>query len=163
MKTRTKHMSWVILLVFLLMITSAGIPQNESSVPPPPEKELPAPPRPPGYPEKEKIIRQERGRPELPDLTIGQKEQIKKADLGKMKAITPLKNKIHEKRAHLVTILSSDDLNMNDVNKTVQELGDLHARILLAEITHDRELRALLSPEQKIVFDAQPKAFLKRK
>jgi len=95
-------------------------------------------------------------------LTTAQQEQIKEQDLKNMQAMTPLKNKIREKHAHLVTLLSSDDLDMKDVNKTIDEIGALKTKMLQEQVSHHRAVRDLLTPEQKVLYDAKPKPFLGR-
>jgi len=157
--------SMLVTVLFLTVLTFQGVSQEKSDPPPPPpppkqKTDMPPPPPPPSG----KI--QKQAKPsfiaDIPDITDAQKEEIKKADLKNMKAMTELRNQIREKHAHLVSLLSSDDLDMNDVNKTIDEISVLNGRILSQQVSHHRAIRVILTPEQKIIYDAGPKDFLQR-
>ena len=164
----------MITLAMIAFVTTATISVNaqKGDRPPPPtppayEKNVPAPPQ---HPKMDRNMRRLSTRNHarspidgLPGVTEEQQEQIKKERLKNMKALTPLKNEIKEKHAHLVTLLSSDDLNMKDVNKTIDELSALNTKMLQQQISHHRAMRDMLTPDQKVLYDARPKPFLRRK
>ena len=79
-----------------------------------------------------------------------------------MEAITPLKNQIREKTARLTSILTIQPVNSKEANRVADEIGQIHASILKAHIAHDLELRNILTADQKIIFDAMPKPFLRK-
>jgi Spy/CpxP family protein refolding chaperone len=105
------------------------------------------------------------GRPmlDLPGLTDDQREKIKKSDLKMMEQMTPMKNKMHELKAHLTTLLSISPVNMKEADDVSDEIGKLESTILKQQIRHDQEIRSFLTPDQQILFDARPKPFLEPK
>ncbi|MBL7138333.1 MAG: periplasmic heavy metal sensor [Bacteroidales bacterium] len=161
MKTKNPCISLLLGAALLMMTALPGIAQIDDPPfsPPPPnmEKQIPPPPPPP---DRERMMHKEPRGIDLPDLTPEQRLEMRNTDLKNLKAMTSLKNQIREKHARLVTLLSSDDLDMKEVNKTIDELGVLITRMLRLHVNHDRELRDILTPDQKIIFDTKPKPFL---
>ncbi|MEI6435563.1 MAG: hypothetical protein WCP32_12010 [Bacteroidota bacterium] len=98
----------------------------------------------------------------VPDLTPEQQAQIKKSDLKQMEAMTPLKNQMREKMARLNTALTTQPANMKEANALAEEIGQIHASILKLQISHDQELRNILTRDQQVIFDSRPKPFLRR-
>jgi len=97
----------------------------------------------------------------VPDLTPEQHEKLKAADLKHLEIISPLKAQIVEKKAKLVVLLIDKTFDSKQVNSVVDEIGKLKTEILKQQIIHDQELRGILTPAQKIYFDALPKPFLR--
>ena len=164
---KTKRIVTLMLTVVLTaFFTLQGISQTGQDDPPPPpprpasEKMVkPHTPPPPPPPEMEQRAG---AAAHIPDLTPDQEAAIKKERLNHTKNRTALINQIREKHAHLVSLLSSDDLNMNDVNKTIDQIGELQTKLLKENVTHDRNVRDLLTPVQKIIYDTHPKPYLKK-
>lgn len=135
---------------------------NEPSPPAPPRHENPPPPPPPPPPlppDRSEICGA--GIADLPGLTGQQTEDLRKADLKQMKDMTVLKNQIRECISHLATLLVMDDPDAGDLERTIMKMGDLGERRLKLQIAYDREIRNLLTPEQRILFDMRPKPFLR--
>ena len=131
---------------------------NLNAIPPPP----PPPPPPPVPPVCEKDHEMMPPMLPIPNLTPEQQELIRKSDLKQMEAITPLQNQIREKTARLNSILTIQPVNTKEANKIADEIGQVHASILKVHISHDLDLRNILTADQKIIFDAKPKPFLRR-
>ncbi len=172
---KTRKFMLAVAMVALFAIASIGVnAQDAEPTPPPPpsyEKNVLSPPHPPemnrdmhrSSMRNREMTRQKPHWADLPNLTETQKKSIKKEKLKNMKAMTQLKNKIREKHAHLVTLLSSDDLNMKDVNATIDQLGTLNSKMLKQQVTYHRAIRDQLTPDQKVLYDARPKPFLRRR
>ena len=174
MKTKKSMFTIAMIALFAILTLSVNAQDGDSPPPPPPpdhEINVPPPPRPPKSNRNmnrssmhgHTMPKHQTHQADLPGLTEMQQKQIKKEKLKNMQAMTPLKNKIREKHAHLVTLLSSDDLDMKDVNKTIDEIGALNAKMLQQQVSHHRAVRDLLNPDQKVIYDARPKHFLDRK
>ena len=169
MKTR-KFMLTVAMIALFATATIGVNAQDAKPTPPPPpkyEKNVPPPPKMNRNMHRSPMCNREmtRQKPhwaDLPNLTETQKKSIKKEKLKNMKAMTQLKNKIREKHAHLVTLLSSDDLDMKDVNTTIDQLGSLNSKMLKQQVTYHRAVRDQLTPNQKVIYDSRPKPFLRR-
>lgn len=99
---------------------------------------------------------------ELPGLSDQQKEKMKALDLERMSEITPLRNQVMEKRVRLRSLLSVQPFNEKETFQVVEELGKIESSILKAEIRHHQKVRAILTPEQQIIFDARPAPFLRK-
>ena len=87
------------------------------------------------------------------NLTDEQKSKIKKLKTANMKEMLPLKNQIGEKKAHIRTLTTADNVDMNAVNKTIDDIGSMKATMMKKQAAHKQEIRKLLNDEQRIHFD----------
>ena len=171
MKTKQIILKGIILILFFGLILNQISAQNNNQVkeikknpkqqvtspvssPSPPPPPPPVPDIDPDYPPPPL---------DLPDLTVEQKEKIKKTDLKQMAAMTPLRNQMREKRVRLASILTTMPMDIALADQLADEIGKLASAILKLQIRHDQELRNILTPDQQIIFDSRPKPFLKRK
>lgn len=90
---------------------------------------------------------------EFLNLTDEQKSQIKKLKIANMKEMLPIKNQLAEKKAHIRTLTTADNVDMNAVNKTIDEIGNIKATMMKKQAAHKQEIRKLLNDEQRIHFD----------
>ncbi len=111
--------------------------------------------------EQERPRRQRQGamasadkRLKIPDLTEAQSEQIKKIHVKTQQQTLPIKNAMREKRARLTTLSTAEKANMNEINKVVEEIGDLQTQIMKHRQTARQEIRGLLNDEQRVFFDS---------
>jgi len=164
MKTKKSILTVAMIALFAIATIGVYAQDTDSTPPPPPPPKHEKKCKKPSYLHKGKVKRPHHQRQgmKLPGLNEAQKEEMKKADLKNLKAMTSLKNQIREKHAHLVTLLSSDDLDMKDVNNTIDQIGDLNSRMLKLQVSHHRAVRDLLTSDQKVLFDAKPKPFLRK-
>ena len=86
-------------------------------------------------------------------LNEEQKKKMKEIHLRTEKDLMPLQNQVAEKRAHLKTLSTSDKPNMEEVNKTIDEMMVLKGSILKKEAASRQEIRSMLTDEQRIRFD----------
>lgn len=90
----------------------------------------------------------------ITNLTPDQQKQIDALHLNLVKETIIIKNQINEKKAHLITVSTGDNIDMVAVSKTVDELFMLKAELEKKHIAFMQDVRKLLTPEQKIMFDA---------
>jgi len=89
------------------------------------------------------------------DLTPEQDAQISELRTKHLKEVTPLRNELGEKRAHLRTLQSADKPDLNAINKTIDEMATLRATIQKKGAAHRAEVASLLTEEQRVNFNAQ--------
>jgi Spy/CpxP family protein refolding chaperone len=97
----------------------------------------------------------------LPGLT---QEQTKKMDdlrIAHMKEVTPLKRQIDEKKARINTLTVAEKPDMAAINQAIDELGAIKMQLLKKKAQFHQDIRALLTPEQKVLFDAKADIFKK--
>ena len=90
----------------------------------------------------------------IPGLTDEQKAKMKDLRVAHMKEVTPVKNLLEEKKARLNTLTSADKSDMNEINKTIDEIAKLKADLMKARVNHQMKVKALLTDEQKVFFNA---------
>ncbi|MCF8303493.1 MAG: Spy/CpxP family protein refolding chaperone [Bacteroidales bacterium] len=88
------------------------------------------------------------------DLSDEQQAQMKELHTKHMKEMLPIKNKMGELKAELNTLSTGDDVNMNAVEKKIDEIADLKAKMMKRHQSHRQEVRDILDDEQKVIFDA---------
>ena len=91
----------------------------------------------------------------IPGLTEEQQAKIDKMKTAFRKDINPLQNQLKEKKAHLQTLSETDQPDQAAINRTIDEIAALQADIMKKRNAHLREVRALLTDEQKVWFDRQ--------
>ncbi|MFO8235939.1 MAG: Spy/CpxP family protein refolding chaperone [Bacteroidales bacterium] len=89
----------------------------------------------------------------IPNLSDEQKEEIKELRLDHMKVMQEYKNEINEKRAQLRTLQTKDNPDMDELNKQIEEMGDIRTEMHKESAEHRQKVRSLLDDEQKIYFD----------
>ena len=111
--------------------------------------------------EQERPRRQRKGpmtladkQPKIPHLTDVQKEQIKKIRIRTRQITLPIKNTMREKKARLTTLSTAEKADMNKINKTIEEIGDLQTQLMKSRQTARQEIRGLLDDEQRVFFDS---------
>lgn len=90
----------------------------------------------------------------IPGLTEEQKTKMKDLRVAHMKEVTPIKNLLAEKKARLNTLTSAEKSDMNEINKTIDEIAKLKADMMKMRINHQMKVKALLTDEQKVFFNA---------
>ncbi len=89
----------------------------------------------------------------IPNLSDQQKEQIKSLRLSFMSDVLPLKNQLKEKQAHLNTLQTAEKADLNQINKTIEEIGNLKINIAKRKALFRQNVRKNLDDEQRIYFD----------
>lgn len=96
---------------------------------------------------KEDSARFERG---IPNLTADQKAKIESLRVKHIKEVTPLRNELAEKRAHLKTIASLEKPDKDAINKTIDEISTLQGKIMKLNVSHRLDVASNLTDEQKV-------------
>lgn len=89
----------------------------------------------------------------LPDMTEEQKEKVKELKTSFLKEISPVENELKEKEARLNTLSAAEKVDKKAIEKTVKEIGELKTKMMLAREFHKQDVRAILTEEQRVVFD----------
>jgi Spy/CpxP family protein refolding chaperone len=89
----------------------------------------------------------------IKDLTADQQKQIDALKLNLVKESISIKNQIEEKKAHVKTISTGDNVDMAAVNKALDELFALKAEIAKKHEAFQQDVRKILTAEQKVMFD----------
>lgn len=90
------------------------------------------------------------------DLNNDQKEQIKAIMLNGKKESIPFENQLREKKARLRTLSSGNTYDVQALNIVADEMAEIQASIKKIHIAKKGEIRALLTDDQKVIFDAMP-------
>lgn len=97
-------------------------------------------------------IKHERG---IPNLTADQKAKIEILRVKHIKEVTPLRNELAEKRAHLKTLESVEKPDKDAINKTIDEISTLQGKLMKMRANHRIEVASNLTDEQKVVFNSR--------
>ncbi len=92
-------------------------------------------------------------------FTDDQKKQMKDLKFKQDKQLLPIENQIKEKKAHLQTLRTADKADMNEINKTVEEIGKLKIEKMKIREAGIQDFRKILTDEQRLRFDTQRKNF----
>ena len=95
-------------------------------------------------------------------LSPEQKQKMKDLHLQLMKQALPLKNELREKEAHLQTLRTAANPDFNQISALMDEIGQLKTNLAKKREWMFLEFRKLLNEEQRILFDSNRKAFMKR-
>jgi len=95
----------------------------------------------------------------IPDLTQAQKDKIKELRTANMKETTQIKNQLQEKRARLNTLRTADKPNMNEIDKTIDEISALTAKLMKQREHFIQDVRKELTEEQRVTFDTRAPHF----
>lgn len=91
----------------------------------------------------------------LPDLTEEQQNQIRQIRVEAQKAHLPIRNEMREKQARLQTLMTSAEVDADEVDSVIEEIGTLRTGMMKMRFETRRELRALLTEEQRVLFDSR--------
>ena len=89
----------------------------------------------------------------ISDFTDEQQEQLKSLRLEQMKAMTQHRNSLDEYKAKLKTITSVDAVKLKEVDKVLDEMGKIKLEMAKNKLSHQQDVRAMLTDEQKVMFD----------
>jgi len=89
----------------------------------------------------------------IPDLTEAQQTQLKEMRTLHMKEMLPLRNELKEKQAHLQTLQTADNPNMNEINALIDDLGAIKTKTAKKRAAFRQEIRKILTDDQRVYFD----------
>jgi Spy/CpxP family protein refolding chaperone len=87
------------------------------------------------------------------NFTAEQQEQLKTLKVEQMKSMTQFRNKLGEFNAKMKTITSADDVNLKDVDKLLDEMGEVKLEMAKNQLAFKQSIRAMLTDEQKVMMD----------
>lgn len=87
-------------------------------------------------------------------FTEEQQETLKKMRLETAKKIKPIKNELNELNARQQTLTTVDKADINAINKNIDKMAKLKAEMQKIMAQQHQEIRAMLSEEQLLKFDA---------
>jgi len=90
----------------------------------------------------------------IPKLTADQKTKIEGMRVKHLKEVTPLKNEMVEKKAHLNTLESAEKVDRDAINKTIDEISALQGKIMKMKVNHRLDVASVLTDDQKVFFNA---------
>jgi len=91
----------------------------------------------------------------IPNLTEDQQKKIEKMRTANMKEMIQFRNVMAEKSAHLNTLRTADKVDMNAVNKAIDEMGATRTKMMKEREAHRQSVRQILTDEQKVYFDSR--------
>lgn len=87
-------------------------------------------------------------------LTDAQKEAFKQSRLAAQKQVQPILNELGEAEAHQKTLMSAEKPDLAAINKNIEKIGNLKVEIAKIKAKNHVDMRAQLTEEQRLKFDA---------
>jgi Spy/CpxP family protein refolding chaperone len=88
------------------------------------------------------------------NLTDAQKEAFKQSRLAMQKQLQPIQNELGEAEAHQKTLVTTEKTDLAAINKNIEKIGALKVEMAKIQTKHHLEMRAQLTDEQRLKFDA---------
>ena len=88
------------------------------------------------------------------ELTDAQKEAFKQSRLDMQKQLQPIQNELGEAEAHQKTLMSAEKPDLAAINKNIEKIGSLKVEIAKIKTKNRLDMRAQLTEEQRVKFDA---------
>jgi Spy/CpxP family protein refolding chaperone len=92
----------------------------------------------------------------IPGLTDEQRDNMEKLRLVHQKKVRLMHANLQEKRAHIRTLRLADNPDMQQINKTIDEIAALQGDLMKEREAHRQAIRSGLNEEQKAWFDSRP-------
>ncbi len=89
----------------------------------------------------------------IPNLSAEQQTKISELRTTHWKEMQNNRNQLTEKRARLQTLRSVDKVDMNSINKTIDEIGAVQTKMQKNREQHIQDVRNILDSDQKVYFD----------
>jgi len=99
--------------------------------------------------------RQQKSMCKIPNLTEDQQKKISDLKVKHLKEVTPLRNELNEKQAHLQTLVSAEKQEVDAINKTIDEIASVKAKLMKKRVAHRAEVSQLLTDDQKVYFNSR--------
>lgn len=90
----------------------------------------------------------------LLNLTDAQKEAFKQSMLATQKQLQPIRNELGEAEAHQKTLMSAEKPDLAAINKNIEKIGNLKVEMAKIKAKNHLDMRAQLTEEQRLKFDA---------
>ena len=89
----------------------------------------------------------------IPDLTDEQSSQIEKLRIAHLKSMQKYRLEMSKKSIELQELRLAENMDMQAVNKVIDEKGIISNKKQKAKVSHQNDVRNLLTEEQKVNFD----------
>ncbi len=86
-------------------------------------------------------------------LTDEQQSQMQEMMLKLQKELIPLRSQLQQLKGELKLAMTADKFNQAKVEKLVKDMEKVRSQIHLKQLLHKREVRDMLTPEQRVKFD----------
>ncbi len=93
------------------------------------------------------------------NLTDAQKEAFKQSHLTMQKQLLSLRNELGEAEAHQKTLMSAEKPDLATINKNIEKIGELKVEMEKIRVKNRLDMRAQLTDEQRLKFDAMKEHF----
>ena len=88
------------------------------------------------------------------NLTDAQKEAFRQSRLVLQKQVQPILNELGEAEAHQKTLMSAEKPDLAAINKNIEQIGNLKVEMAKIKAKNRLDMRAQLTEEQRLKFDA---------
>lgn len=89
----------------------------------------------------------------IPNLTQDQQTKIETLKTAHMQEMIGFKTQLAEKKAHENTLMTAKTVDLKAVNKVIDEISNIKAKMQKSNAKHHNDVRNLLTDEQKVFFD----------
>ncbi|MDP8228326.1 MAG: Spy/CpxP family protein refolding chaperone [Candidatus Electryoneaceae bacterium] len=87
------------------------------------------------------------------NVTDEQKTQLAQLRLDQQRTMIEVGNEIKNNRTKLRLMTVSDDFSQRDADRIIDKITDLNKQQMKTKTAHVRAVRAILTPEQRVIFD----------
>ena len=91
----------------------------------------------------------------LPNLTEEQRNKMQELRIAHLKQVQPINNELKLKYAELRILTTADKTDQKAVDQKIDEIYALKTKKAKMNQAHKQSIRALLSDEQRIMFDSR--------
>jgi len=103
----------------------------------------------------EKKIKQDNKLFKVLNLTDEQKTQISDLKLVHQKEMLPLRTELQGKMVELQLFKTEDKPDLKKIDNLIEEVEKIRAKMQKSRVRHQLEIRNILTPEQKRIFDSR--------
>lgn len=90
----------------------------------------------------------------IPNLTADQQTKITNFRTTHLKQMQEDRNQLALKRVHLQTMRTAENVDMNAINKIIDEIGVIQTNKQKRREQHFQDVRNILTADQKVYFDS---------
>lgn len=91
----------------------------------------------------------------IPDLTPEQQQQISELRTMQMKEMNDFRSDLSIKQAELQKLQTAENVDMDKINAKIDEIGKIRTEMAKKRAAHIQKIRALLTNEQRVIFDSR--------
>lgn len=91
----------------------------------------------------------------LPDLTEEQEQKLGELRTIQMKKMNAYRSDLSIKMAELQKLQTAENADMEEINAKIDEIGKIKVGMAKQKAAHIQKVRALLTDEQRVIFDSK--------